>query len=37
MLEHVNDPVADTDPAESERPDVLWEVPRSVRFRTVAR
>ena len=37
MLEHVNDPVADADPEESDRPDVLWEVPRSVRFRAVAR
>ena len=37
MLEHVNDPVADADLAESDRPDVLWEVPRSVRFRAVAR
>ncbi|MFC7069609.1 class I SAM-dependent methyltransferase [Halobaculum lipolyticum] len=37
MLEHVTDPVADADPADSDRPDVLWEVPRSVRFRAVAR
>lgn len=37
MLEHVNDPVAERTPEESDRPDVLWEVPRSVRFRAVAR
>ncbi|MFC6786359.1 class I SAM-dependent methyltransferase [Halobaculum halobium] len=37
MLEHVNDPVAEGDPSESDRPDVLWEIPRSVRFRAVAR
>ncbi|GAA0207747.1 class I SAM-dependent methyltransferase [Halobaculum roseum] len=37
MLEHVTDPVAGSDPDESDRPDVLWEVPRSVRFRAVAR
>jgi SAM-dependent methyltransferase len=37
LLEHEHHEASETDPADSDLPDLLWEVPRSVRFWAVAR
>ncbi|QKY19388.1 class I SAM-dependent methyltransferase [Halolamina sp. CBA1230] len=37
LLEHHNHEVEHNDPEESDKPDVLWKVPQSVRFWAIAR